>query len=356
MSTQLEFEWEEVDRKAVLELWTPDEIFDCATADTLPQFREDDRVERKPSGTHTETLAIYICMWANTPPNGGVLIVGMEDNGIVSGCQSRTEELIRAENRIRRELVPDARISCKRIHAVRSGGQPDYLLLFRVHYRDDKVVELHNGDAWIRWADGKHLLTAAEKRELQIDRRQVQFELEACNLEWPTDFRLQDIRAWVSAIFKKKRIASEPQLLDVLVRHRMGKMRGSAFVPNSACALLFANDPQTVVPGCMLRFERIEGCELATGKNRNVVKDITIVGTIPQIITETFAVLETQLRTYSRLGSDGKFYTAPEYPEEAWQEAVVNACVHRSYSLHGANIFVRMFDCSASRRTGVFLC
>ena len=124
----------------------------------------------------------------------------------------------------------------------------------------------------------------------------------------------------------------------------MGKLRNGIFTPNNACALLFANDPQTVMPGCMLRFERIEGCEIETGKKRNVVRDKQIVGTIPQIITETFAVLQTQLRIYSRLASDGKFYTAPEYPEEAWQEAVVNACVHRSYSLHGANIFVRMFD------------
>ena len=94
----------------------------------------------------------------------------------------------------------------------------------------------------------------------------------------------------------------------------------------------------------MVRFQRIEGHEAATGKDRNVVKDITISGTIPQLIAETTKVLETHLRTYSRLGTDGKFYTAPEYPEEAWLEAVVNACVHRSYSLKGANIFVRMFD------------
>jgi predicted HTH transcriptional regulator len=37
--------------------------------------------------------------------------------------------------------------------------------------------------------------------------------------------------------------------------------------------------------------------------------------------------------------------TAPEYPKGAWLEAVVNACVHRSYgSLKNMNIFIRMFD------------
>jgi len=50
------------------------------------------------------------------------------------------------------------------------------------------------------------------------------------------------------------------------------------------------------------------------------------------------------MRTFSRLGRDGKFYTAPEYPHAAWHEAVVNACVHRSYSLKNMTVFVRMFD------------
>jgi ATP-dependent DNA helicase RecG len=44
------------------------------------------------------------------------------------------------------------------------------------------------------------------------------------------------------------------------------------------------------------------------------------------------------------LDDDGKFYVEQEYPDEAWQEAIVNACAHRSYSLRGANIFVRIFD------------
>jgi ATP-dependent DNA helicase RecG len=55
-------------------------------------------------------------------------------------------------------------------------------------------------------------------------------------------------------------------------------------------------------------------------------------------------VIASQLRDFSKLGWDGKFYTAPEYPSFAWYEAVVNACVHRSYALRNMAIFVKMFD------------
>ena len=65
---------------------------------------------------------------------------------------------------------------------------------------------------------------------------------------------------------------------------------------------------------------------------------------IPRQIVEIEKVLDAQIREFSRLGKDGLFYTAPEYPKAAWYEAIVNACVHRSYGLKNMNIFVKMFD------------
>ena len=173
---------------------------------------------------------------------------------------------------------------------------------------------------------------------------QVSFELEPCGLVWPDRFDLVAIRDWGLAVRQHKGIDGEPELPQILVSHRLGAMAKGDFVPNNACALLFAKDPQEIVPGCMIRFQRIEGREAATGKDRNVVHDIRLTGTIPQLIEQAAETLATHLRTYRRLGKDSKFYTSPEYPGEAWHEAIVNACAHRSYSLKGANIFVKMFD------------
>jgi hypothetical protein len=50
------------------------------------------------------------------------------------------------------------------------------------------------------------------------------------------------------------------------------------------------------------------------------------------------------LREFSKLGKDNKFYTETEYPEDAWYEAIVNACVHRSYVLSNKVVFVKIFD------------
>ncbi len=62
------------------------------------------------------------------------------------------------------------------------------------------------------------------------------------------------------------------------------------------------------------------------------------------MIQEAEEVMSSQIRNFTRLGADGKFYTRPEYPSDVWLEAVVNACVHRSYNLKNMTIFVKMFD------------
>ena len=75
-----------------------------------------------------------------------------------------------------------------------------------------------------------------------------------------------------------------------------------------------------------------------------MVKNISIERPVPLLIREIAEVLRGQLREFSRFGENGKFDTVPEYPEEAWYEVLVNACVHRSYGLKNMNIFVKMFD------------
>jgi ATP-dependent DNA helicase RecG len=50
------------------------------------------------------------------------------------------------------------------------------------------------------------------------------------------------------------------------------------------------------------------------------------------------------IRSFTRLGVDQRFETSPEFPHDAWFEAVVNAVVHRSYNLKNMNIFVKLFE------------
>ena len=141
---QRHFDFEEppeppLDRRSVWQLWTVDEIYEEATTgELLRRFYEDERVERKSAGIHAESLATYVCMWANSPPDGGLIVLGIEDDGTITGCSNHDLRLVDEERRIRSDLVSDAVFTTKRVIVERDDGKPDFLVLYRVNYRHDK--------------------------------------------------------------------------------------------------------------------------------------------------------------------------------------------------------------------------
>ena len=56
------------------------------------------------------------------------------------------------------------------------------------------------------------------------------------------------------------------------------------------------------------------------------------------------AFINTQMREFQYLNSEGIFERMPEYPEFAWFEGIVNALTHRNYSMNGEHIRFIMFD------------
>jgi ATP-dependent DNA helicase RecG len=164
-------------------------------------------------------------------------------------------------------------------------------------------------------------------------------------LEYPQDFDMALIKQFVDAYEQNRQIDTDHQIEDILHLNHLGKFEAGKFVANNACTLLFALDPRRVFPGCKIRFLRFDGDTEGTGEKFNAIKDITVdAGSVPKQIVAFEKVMDSQVREFSRLGKDGLFYSAPEYPKQAWYEAIVNACVHRSYSQKNMNIFVKMFD------------
>ena len=325
-------------------LATPDDLYAGLSSENLLLLLEDRRTERKQARYSTKSLAEYFSMWANTAPDGGLILLGIDNSGILSGCKCLSQAELNERELTGRQLYPDARFESKRVAILNAKGQEDFVLAFRVRYREDKVVCDVAGNCFTRIGDEKHKLSAEEIRELQNDKGQIDLEQEPSLLSYPSDFDQQLIERYCDGVRRSRQLTQEHTREQILSRQRLGKMKNGLFHPNIACELVFAIDPGSNFPGCKVRFLRYEGEQEKTGSEYNVVKNIAIEGAIPTLITETASVLRGQLREFSRFGREGKFSSVPEYPEEAWYEAVVNACVHRSYGLRNMNVFVKMFD------------
>ena len=97
MVEQRHFDFPELERKAVPELWSVDEIYSGLDHENFSKFNEDQRLERKPPGIHADSLATYVCMWANTPPDGGLIAVGLEDG---TGKASDARPILRVSSKL----------------------------------------------------------------------------------------------------------------------------------------------------------------------------------------------------------------------------------------------------------------
>jgi len=323
---------------------TPDEIYALADSELVKKIEEDRRIERKPAGTHQKTLAQYFSMWANTPSDGGVIAIGVEDNGDISGTMLVGVEHLNDLERAGDVCCLDARHETKRVNVTNSKGDQDQILLIRVHYNEKKVVRTTDRMAFDRRGGSKRTLTEDQIRELQIEKGELSWEREPTQLKYPEDFDQKALGMFAQAVVETRRLEHTKSTLDILTHRHLGSFEKGKFRPNKACALLFGKDPKLEVSGCYIRFLRFDGKDEGLGEKRNQVKDEWIEGNLPFQLDQAEQLIGAQLREFSRLGKDGKFITTQEYPKAAWLEAVVNAVVHRSYNIHNVPIFVKMFD------------
>jgi ATP-dependent DNA helicase RecG len=325
------------------QLWTPDDIWNFCDREIIERFAEDSRVERKRVEISQKDLADNLSMWANTNPYGGVIFIGVDKTGKLLGCKhSETEHI----NRLRtvHRLCSDARHEFKNVSIKNHAGDDDYVIVARVYYRPDKLVETASGDAFIREGDEKRKLTETEKREIRLNKGELDVEMERVNLRFPQDFEIDLLAAYREQYLTKRQLQRRFTLEDVLHMSKLGTFDRREFVPNLACAVLFSNENRKLIPGCFIRVLRYDGVEEKFGHKINSVADRVFEGPLPLQLTMAVNYVESQIRNFTRLGTDGRFATNPEYPKEVWLEALVNATVHRSYNLRHMNIFLKMFE------------
>ena len=110
-----------------------------------------------------------------------------------------------------------------------------------------------------------------------------------------------------------------------------------------AALILFSREVWKWHPRSHVRILKVTGTELKTGSSYNVATDTPIQGNILFLIEETWKTLRPHL-TQTRLSGSGRFEASIMYPEAACREALINAVAHRDYSQEGRGIEIYVFD------------
>jgi ATP-dependent DNA helicase RecG len=303
---------------------------DLVAAELL-RLDEDQWFDRKSARVKPRAVADAIIGFANA--EGGVIVVGLSD-GRVEG----TDRLGRARNDLIQapldHCVPPARAQHRLIRCVREDGRPDHLLAFEIPPGEAFVHANARDEVYLRVGDENRRLTFAQRQELTFDRGPGSYEARPLSDGATSGLDRGLLKSYVETVG-----ASGPKRL----LQARGLLAADGRI-NIAGWLLFARHPQAQFPEAHVRVVRYRGTDRGTGTRQEIVSDVRCEGPIPSVLMEAQASVDDVQPTRRALGRHGRFERVPIVPEDAWLEGIVNAVVHRSYSLAGDHVRVEVFD------------
>ena len=115
-------------------------------------------------------------------------------------------------------------------------------------------------------------------------------------------------------------------------------------IPTIAGLMTFSIYPQTYFPQLCITAVVIPGTEMgAIGEEgERFIDNERITGAIPDMLDAAVDFVRRNSRTKTIIGEDGVRRDKPEYLIKAVREAILNALVHRDYSIHTENVPIRI--------------
>ena len=296
--------------------------------DSIWEFKSIEFAGNRPTSPSRDDLADEIAAFANA--DGGVLLCGVTDDGEVHGMSR--EQIVKLDSL----LVEVSTDSIK----------PAVRILTNHRQIDDKlllVVEIPKGDSqhdspggsYVRVGGTKRRMTSDERLRLAQRRGQGRFHSYDEQTVPGTGFETLDESLWRPLLSAEG--AAEPQSamekLALLANDDDGILRATV-----AGVLLCTRSPEQWLPNAGITATRYAGSDRASGQ----LDAREITGPLNLQIGDAMAFAKRNMRVAAR--KNPARVNLPQYSEKALFEGIVNAVVHRDYSIRGSKIRLSMFE------------
>ena len=284
-----------------------------------------DRPKRPTRGDWADEIAAF----ANAA--GGVVLAGVADDGTVIGMsRAQIANLDSLLVEVSTDTIkPPVRIRTH--HKELSDGK---LVLLAEVPQSDSVHESPGG-SYIRVGGSKRLMGSDEQLRLAQRRSQARFLWFDKQPVPETGFKTLAEALWKPLLSAEG--ATEPEAalgkLALLDDDEAGVLRATV-----AGVLLCTPNPEQWLPNACITATRYRGKDRASGQ----IDSQEITGPLNEQITDAVAFAARHMQVSAR--KDPARSDLPQYSEKAVFEALVNAVVHRDYSMRGSKIRLSMFD------------
>lgn len=273
------------------------------------------------------------CVAAFANADGGDLILGAEDDGEPTG-HGYPEEAIEDFFLVpKRRLRPPVVVKTQRI--VLEGRE---VLLLRVPANERAVLFEGNG---FPYRVGDAVIRESEEA---INARKVAYRKVGFEHTIRYEATLDDLDLELARPILARTVRGERTMEEALVAYGLICRSPEGIRITNAALLLFGKPPLSRWhPHADIRFFRVRGKHRRHGSERNVTQLERLELPIATLIPEAHRFAKAQIRSSERL-HDIFFRELPEYPEFAWQEAIVNAVAHRDYGIQALGIELWFYE------------
>lgn len=297
----------------------------------IVERREDQWLERKGPRVTPRALAETLVAMANA--EGGTIVIGVQDRNVV-GVDAVDQ------NDWRQASVNYTEPPVRHRYVVRevpgpAGSVQVALLVVDI---SNELHRMTSGEVFLRIGDENRSLSPLQIQELEYDKGQSSFDGRPVG---GTTF--DDLDPGLVTDYYRAIAASGPPG-DVLEARGMVVRREGKRVPTTAGVLLFHRTPQQYFPEAWIRVLAYRGRTREVGSRANATEDERFEGNLAAQVDGSRAFLRRLIPATIRLEGSGRFERAPVIPESVWGEALVNAAIHRSYSMGGDHIRIEVFD------------
>jgi ATP-dependent DNA helicase RecG len=268
--------------------------------------------------------------------DGGDLYIGIEDKS-VSGERivgfSEQEEANGIIATLLEETKPSVENVLIEFFCVDGKG---LILHFNIP-KSSKVHYTASGDCFIRVNASKLKIKGDRITQLGYSKGAEPYERKAVD-----DLDVEEAADNINLHNYMERIDSKIDPIAFLRKQRLLTKKADDRIPNVGYVLLFDEEPQaTLQTRCAVKVYRLRTTEKVYRRDQLAEMPITINGTIEVVIQKTVEQVAKYIAGASF--KDGDKLVKLDYPSEALKEILVNAVIHRDYSLND-DIHVRVFD------------
>lgn len=198
--------------------------------------------------------------------------------------------------------------------------------------------------SYVRVGDGDRLMTEYEVYSFEAFRKKIHDELRIVERAKNEDLKTLAFERYILEVKTKKKnlsAVSEKRLCELLGFITEDK-------PTVAGVMMFSEYPQAFFPQLCITAVSLPGTEMSmTGTvGERFIDNERIDGTITQMLEDAIQFVKRNIRTKTIINPETlKRTDRTEYPMIAVRELIINALVHRDYSIHteSAPVTIRIF-------------